>query len=67
MRDEKLLYVSRVVDDSTGIWQVGELEFGVYGTCTEWLKNQSARRDKLADWLQMLADACRNYEAPFGE
>jgi len=65
MQDEILLTVTVVTDDDTGIWKVGELEFGVRGTCQEYLKREPENRDKLADWLQMLADKCRSDQAPF--
>ena len=67
MQDEVLLTVSVVTDDSTGIWQVGELEFGVVGTCREYINREPENRNKLADWLQMLADKCRLSQAPFEE
>ena len=65
MRDEILLTVSVVTDDSTGIWQVGELEFGIRGTCLGYLAKEPENRNKLADWLEMLAQKCRDEQAPF--
>jgi hypothetical protein len=29
MRDEIMLTVTRVTDDSTGIWKMGEVEYGI--------------------------------------
>ena len=65
MQDEILLTVTVVTDDSTGIWEAGELEYGVMGTCHEYIKSKPENREKLADWLQMLADKCRSDQAPF--
>jgi len=65
MRDKILLTVSVVTDDSTGIWDVGELEFGVRGACQEYLDREPGNRDKLADWLEMLSKRCRAKQAPF--
>ena len=64
MQDEILLTISVVTDDSTGIWHVGELEFGVVGTCREYIK-EPENRSNLADWLQWLSDQCRSSQAPF--
>ncbi len=65
MRDEILLTVSVVTDDSTGIWDVGELEFGRTGACLEYLNREPENKNKLADWLEMLAQKCRDGQAPF--
>jgi len=65
MIDEILLTVSVVTDDSTGIWEIGELEFGVKGTCLEYLNRKPENRNKLANWLEMLARKCRSEQAPF--
>ena len=65
MRDEILLTVSVVTDDSTGIWDIGELEFGVRGTCLEYINRKPENRNELAGWLEMLAQKCREGQAPF--
>ncbi len=52
MQDVVLVEVTKVVDDSTGIWSMDELEFGVTGHC---------------DRLRWLADACEKEQPPFGE
>ena len=65
MRDEVLLTVSVVIDDSTGIWNVGELEFGIRGTCHEYLKLKPENRELLSGWLEILAQKCRGGQAPF--
>ena len=65
MQSAILLTIEVVIDDSTGIWDIGELEFGVRGTCLEYLKSKPENRVKLADWLQMLSNKCRTDQAPF--
>lgn len=65
MRDMKLVEVSVVTDDSTGNYSVGELDFGIPATTYDWLKAQPDRRQKLADWLRWLADACEKKTRPF--
>jgi hypothetical protein len=67
MQDKILLTVSVVTDDDTGVWEVGELEFGILGPCREYLKQEPENRDKLADWLLMLSEKCRSKESPFQE
>ena len=67
MQDEILLTVTVVTEDSNsiGVWEVGDLDFGVMGTCREYLKKEPENREKLADWLQKLSDKCRLGQAPF--
>jgi hypothetical protein len=65
MRDMKLVEASVVMDDSTGCYSVGELDFGVPGTTVPWLEREPGRRKKLADWLRWLADRCEKAESPF--
>ena len=66
MRDKVLLEVTVVTDDSTGMWEIGELEYGAHvGSLREYLRDKPANRVKLADWLQMLANKCRDDKAPF--
>lgn len=65
MRDMKLVEASVVTDDDTGIWSIGEMEYGVPGTTVPWLESDPGNRKKLAEWLRMLADNCEAKKAPF--
>lgn len=65
MQDHILLTVTVVTDDDTGMYQIGELDFGIRGTCGNYIEKPE-NREKLANWLQMLADRCRNSQSPFG-
>ena len=65
MRDQKLLEVTVITDTETGDYTVGELDFGVPATTTDWLDGQDDRAKKLADWLRWLADRCEKRESPF--
>jgi hypothetical protein len=65
MRDTTLVRATVVTDDSTGCYEVGELDFGVPGTTADWLDAAPDRPKRLADWLRMLADKCEKREAPF--
>lgn len=65
MQDQVLLKVTIVTDDDTGIYNIGELDFGILGPCYQYIENPE-NRERLADWLQMLADRCRNSQTPFG-
>ena len=65
MRDMKLVEASVVIDDSTGCYEVGELDFGVPSTTVAWLDAEPGRRKKLADWLRWLAEKCEYGESPF--
>lgn len=38
MQDEVLMEITKVVDDSTGIWEVGEVEWGIKGTLDGYIK-----------------------------
>lgn len=65
MQDRILLTVSVVIDDDTGIWEIGELEFGIKPACLSYLNDEPENSDKLADWLEMLAQKCRARQTPF--
>ncbi len=65
MRDRELIRVTEVTDDSTGTWEVGELEYGVPGTMDEFLKARPENRERLAKFLEGLARSCRAGEPPF--
>lgn len=66
MQDMTLLKITVVTDDSTGVWASGELEYGaMIGALQEYLRDIPENREKLADWLLVLSEKCRNDEAPF--
>lgn len=64
MRDRELLRVTVVTDDDTGIYRVGELDFGVPFSTGEWLESGD-NRQALAKYLRWLGDQCEKSEAPF--
>ena len=66
MKERILLTISAVVDDDTGIYSIGELEYGVpvYDT-VNWLDAKKERRKEFSKWLRMLADKAENNENPF--
>lgn len=65
MQDRILMTINEVTDDSTGIWSVGELEFGIKHTCIEYLESKPENRKLLSDWLKMLSERCASGEHPF--
>ena len=66
MRDEVLIKITQVTDDSTGYYVVGELDFGIPGTTFDWLKNPK-NRERLAAWMEKLAKDCRQKTGAFHE
>ena len=65
MRDKTLLTVSVVADDSTGLYEIGELDYGVPVETSDWLDADPGRRKLLADWLRMLATKVEAKKSPF--
>ncbi len=65
MRDRQLFYVSVVTDDETGIYNIGEFDYGVPATTQNWLAANPEKRKPLAEWTRMLADRIESGEAPF--
>lgn len=66
MQDVTLLKITVVKDASTGIWSVEELQYAaMLGPLQLYLENSPENRVRLADWLLMLSEKCRNDEAPF--
>jgi len=65
MRDRVLMNISQVIDDSTGCYEVGELDFGILHTCYEYLEAKPGNRKKLAEWLKFLGYKCERSESPF--
>ena len=61
---QTLLEVSVHVNSNTGIYSIGEMDFGVPFTTQEWLQTEG-NRVKLSKWLRWLATSCEKYEAPF--
>lgn len=58
MQDQVLLTVTIVTDDETGVWNIGDLDYSILGTCRQYIETSLENRERLADWLQMLADRC---------
>lgn len=55
MKNEILISLTRVVDDSTGMYSVGELDFGLYGTLQEYLRvDPLKRRDAIFAMLGVI-------------
>lgn len=63
-RSEVLLKIIVITDDDTGLYQIGELDFGKSGHCEKYLENAKSRQ-VLVDWLRWLADAAENGTPPF--
>jgi hypothetical protein len=56
MQDKLLLSITVVTDDSTGIYTVGELDFGIHGRLDEYLDTDTRnRRDEILKMLGFLA------------
>jgi hypothetical protein len=66
MKDTILLSVTRIVDDSTGCYNVGDLDFSVPCSTDEWLEKSPNNRQKLSEWLRWLASRCEEKRPPFG-
>ena len=64
MRDETLLEITVITDDETGLYQVGDLDYGIPIACHRYL-TIPGNRQKLADWLYKLSELCRNGKSPF--
>ena len=64
MRDQILLTITVITDDSTGIYHVGELDFGKTGHCEKFLE-ASENREMFVEHLRWLADAAENGTTPF--
>jgi len=61
----KLITIEVITDDSTGIYQVGELDYGVPILTVDWLEAKPGRRELLAKELRWLADQCVASNPPF--
>ena len=44
MRDKPLISVTVITDDDTGMYTVGELDFGIHGDLTTYLEKDPIRR-----------------------
>jgi hypothetical protein len=64
MRDQILLTITVITDDDTGIYQVGELDFGKTGHCETFLA-KAENREMFVEHLRWLADAAENGTSPF--
>lgn len=66
---QDLITIKVHTDDDTGMYYVGEMDYGVPSTTEKWLKgerNGKTNRETLAEWLEHLAESCRNQHPPFG-
>ena len=55
MKDQMLLQVTEVTDDSTGIWHVGGIEFDISASLDTYLAEYGEEgRDKILDALEYL-------------
>lgn len=55
MKDQMLLQVTEVIDDNTGIWHVGEIEFGISANLNTYLaEHGEVGRDKILEALDYL-------------
>ncbi len=59
-----LLKVTVVMDDDTGMYQIGELDFGKTCHCESFLEKPDNRK-KLVEWLRWLADTAEGGTEPF--
>ena len=67
---QNLLTIKVHIDDDTGMYQVGELDYGVSMFAKNWVQEKThgqCNRESLVNWLEHLADACKNNRPPFGD
>jgi hypothetical protein len=64
MKDETLLKITVVTDDSTGIYNIGDLDYSRPTRCLDFL-DKPGNRKRFADWLRKLADAAEHGKPPF--
>jgi len=58
MKDRMLLEITEVVDDDTGNWYVGEIEFGISGNLEQYLREYGEKgRDDILGTLDYLKGA----------
>lgn len=65
MQDVILLKITAITDDSTGIYQIGDLDFGKTGHCENFFLEKPGNRKKFVRWLRWLANAAEKGTAPF--
>jgi hypothetical protein len=65
VKDRQLFEVSVVVDDDTGIWDIGELDYGVPVETSDWLDAVPGRRARLAAYVRNLANSIESGRPPF--
>lgn len=61
-QSNKLLSIYVITDDDTGIYQIGELDFGKTGHCEDYLVSNRA---KFVAWLRWLANSAEDGTDPF--
>ena len=64
MQDVTLLKITVVTDDDTGMYAIGEMDFGKTGYCENFLKKPENRK-QFVKHLRWLADAAENGTSPF--
>ena len=60
-----LLTIGVHTDDETGVYSIGEMDYAVPWETRRWLETGD-NREKLAEWLEVLAKSCRESRPPFG-
>lgn len=63
MKDITLIKITKVVDDDTGIWRQGEIEFGILTEpLKDYLKNYGKKGEKeIIDMLEFLKSKVEEY------
>jgi hypothetical protein len=56
VQKEPLVGVTVVADDSTGLYDIGELDFAIHGNCRDWLNQDESNKVRLVEFLRKLAD-----------
>ncbi len=68
MEDRTLIKLTEVIDDSTGNWRIGEIEFGItVGFLKEYLKKYGEKGKKeIIDMLEYLKSKVEEYFESIG-
>lgn len=63
MKDRKLICITEVIDDSTGTWRVGEIEFSItLGFLEQYLKTYGEKgKDEIISMLEFLKSKVEEY------
>jgi len=65
MQAEVLMEITRVTDDSTGIYDLGDLDYGVKSYVMDKFLSNPDNRIKLTAWLRKIADMVQSETYPF--